>query len=637
MPKPRILVVEDERIIAEDIRIALENYGYRVVSTVITGENAIEKAETERLDLVIIDIMLSGAMDGIETAKVIRERFNVPIVFLTAYADENLLARAKITEPFGYILKPFENRELRSIIEIALYKKKAEAALIESEEFNKSLMENAANPVVVINPDTSIRFVNPAFEKLTGFSAPEIIGQKAPYPWWVQDQEEKSHRVLLEALCTEIKDSEQYFQKRNGEPFWVLINSTSVAYNGELKFCMDNWVDITRIKKAEKEKQELQSQLLQVQKMEAIGTLAGGIAHDFNNILAIILGNNELALSDLPEDSPIRENILEAYDAGKRAKNLVKQILAFSRSEEQEIKPTKVYLIVSEVVKLLRSSLPTTIKIYEYIASDSMALIDPTRIHQVIMNLCTNAYHAMRESGGILEVGVREVDIHEPYEASSVGVQPGPYLRISVSDTGCGMKKEVLDRIFDPYFTTKGIEEGTGMGLSMVHGIVKSHQGAITVYSEPDMGSTFHVYLPRIENDDATTETDDEVLLPRGTERILLVDDEESIVNIGRKMLNRLGYTVTTRTDSLKALQMFMEQPDRFDLVITDMTMPNMTGTRFAREIMETRPNIPIILCTGFSELITEEKAKEMGIRELVMKPLIMNDMANVVRRVLDA
>lgn len=636
MPKARILIVEDERIVAEDIKRALETFGYVVPSIAGSGTEAIRKAREESFDLAIMDIMLSGTMDGIDAAKSIRERFNIPIVFLTAHVDENLLARATITEPFGYLLKPFEDRELCSTIEIALYKKKSEMALIESEKFNKSLLDNAPNPVFVINPDTSMQFVNPAFERLTGFSSQEIIGQKVPYSWWTQEQRERSHRDLMDSLYAEIKDFEQYYQKKNGERFWVLTNSTPVFRNGELKFCLSNWMDITEKKKAEEEKQKLQAQLLQMKKMEAIGNLAGGIAHDFNNILTIILGNNELALDDLPKDSPIRENILESYEAGKRAKNLVRQILAFSRNEEQEPKPTKVCFIVSEALKLLRSSLPTTIKICEHIASDSMAPVDPTQIHQVIMNLCTNAYHAMRESGGVLEIEVKDVELDDLYVSHSLVEQPGPYLRISVSDTGCGMERDVMDRILEPYFTTKEIGQGTGMGLSVVHGIVKSHKGAITVYSEPGMGSTFHVYLPRIESADATTESKEEALFPRGTERILFIDDEESIVDLGKQMLNRLGYKVTTRTDSLEALQVFREQPDQFDLVITDMTMPNMTGNRLARELMGICPDIPIILCTGFSELITEERAKEIGIREFVMKPLIMSEMARVVRRALD-
>jgi PAS domain S-box-containing protein len=508
-------------------------------------------------------------------------------------------------------------------------------ALREREKHYRSLFEQSRDPIYLTTRDGSFIDINQAFLDLFGYKKEEIkyLNAKDIY---VHPERRAGFKREVEKQGF-VRDFEVKLCKKDGIEMECLLtallrksdNGSIIGYQGIIR-------DITERKRAEEEKRELQAQLLQMQKMEAIGNLAGGIAHDFNNILSIILGNTELALEDLPEDSPIREHILDAYEAGNRAKNLVNQILAFSRNEEQEPIPTRVYPIVSEAVKLLRSSLPTTIKICEYIASDSMALVDPTQIHRVIMNLCTNAYHAMRESGGTLEIGVKDVELDDLYTINLLGVQPGPYLRISVSDTGCGMERKVMDRIFEPYFSTKEIGKGTGMGLSVVHGIVKSHKGAITVYSEPGMGSTFHVYLPRIKSTDATTESEEMALLPRGTERILFVDDEESIVDIGRHILNRLGYTVTTRTDSLEALKLFREQPDQFDLVITDMTMPRMTGTRLARELMGICPDIPIILCTGFSELITEKRAKEMGIREFVMKPLIMSEMARVVRRALD-
>ncbi len=508
-------------------------------------------------------------------------------------------------------------------------------ALRKREEHYRSLFEQSRDPIYLTTRNGSFIDINQAFLDLFGYKKEEIKDLNAG-AIYVHPEGRAGFKREVEKKGF-VRDFEVKLCKKDGIEMDCLLNTilrksdngSMIGYQGIIR-------DITERKRAEQEKRELLAQLLQMQKMEAIGNLAGGIAHDFNNILSIILGNTELALEDLHEDSPIREHILEAYEAGKRAKNLVKQILAFSRNEEQEPKPTRVYLIVSEAVKLLRSSLPATIKIGEDIASDSMALVDPTQIHQVIMNLCTNAYHAMHESGGLLEIGVKDVELDDLYARHSLGVRPGPYLRISVSDTGCGMEREVMDRIFEPYFTTKEIGKGTGMGLSVVHGIVKSHKGAITVYSEPGMGSTFNVYLPRIENADETAESEEEALLPQGTERILFVDDEEHIVDLGRQILNRLGYTVTTKTDSLEALRVFREQPDQFDLVITDMTMPNMTGAGLARELMGICPDIPIILCTGFSELITEERAKEMGIREFVMKPLIITEMARVVRKALD-
>jgi PAS domain S-box-containing protein len=636
MNNAKILVVEDERIIAEDIKIRLDQLGYDVISISASGEEAIETAQTKRPDLVVMDIMLGSTMDGIEAAQIIREQFDIPIIFLTAYVDNVLLARAKIAEPFGYILKPFDDRELGSTVEIALYKKKIEAALRTSEVFNKNILNATPNPMVVVDPDTSIRFVNPAFERLTGFSSQEIVGQKIPYPWWSREQPYITNEVNSDTFYAEINDSKRQYQNKDGQPLFVLISRKPIFLNDELQYYLVNWTDITEKEKMDEENRNLEAQIVKMQRIEALGTLAGGIAHDFNNVLTIILGNAELALDELPADSPLGEHILEILQSGRRARDMIKRILAFSQSEELQRLPMKVQPIVSEVVQLLRSSLPATIKVCEHIASEGISFVDPTQIHRIVMNLCTNAYHAMRESGGLLEIGIKDVMIDDLHASRYLGVQPGPYVRISVSDNGCGIKKEVMGRIFEPYFTTKEVGVGTGMGLSVVHGIVKAHYGAVTVYSEPGKGSTFHVYLPRTEGTDATTATEEEELLLRGTERILFVDDEKAIVDLGREMLGNLGYTVTTKTDSLEALKLFRSHPDQFDLVITDMTMPNMTGARLSKEIMETCPDMPIILCTGFSELITEGNAKEMGIRGFVMKPFVKSELVQLMRRLLD-
>jgi len=636
MNNAKILVVEDKRIIAEDIKIRLDQLGYDVISISASGEEAIETAQTKRPDLVVMDIMLGSTMDGIEAAQIIREQFDIPIIFLTAYVDNVLLARAKIAEPFGYILKPFDDRELGSTVEIALYKKKIEAALRTSEVFNKNILNATPNPMVVVDPDTSIRFVNPAFERLTGFSSQEIVGQKIPYPWWSREQPYITNEVNSDTFYAEINDSKRQYQNKDGQPLFVLISRKPIFLNDELQYYLVNWTDITEKEKMDEEKRNLEAQIVKMQRIEALGTLAGGIAHDFNNVLTIILGNAELALDELPADSPLGEHILEILQSGRRARDMIKRILAFSRREELQPVPMKVQPIVSEVVQLLRSSLPATIKVCEHIASEGISFVDPTQIHQIVMNLCINAYHAMRESGGLLELGIKDVMIDDLHAGRYLGVQPGPYVRISVSDNGCGIKKEVMGRIFEPYFTTKEVGVGTGMGLSVVYGIVKGHHGAVTVYSEPGKGSTFHVYLPRTEGTDATAETEEEELLLRGTERILFVDDEKAIVDLGREMLGNLGYTVTTKTDSLEALKLFRSHPDQFDLVITDMTMPNITGARLSKEIMETCPDMPIILCTGFSELITEGNAKEMGIRGFVMKPFVKSELVQLMRRLLD-
>ncbi|MBW1722153.1 MAG: response regulator [Deltaproteobacteria bacterium] len=383
------------------------------------------------------------------------------------------------------------------------------------------------------------------------------------------------------------------------------------------------------------ERKRLEIQLRQAQKMEAIGTLAGGIAHDFNNILSGVIGYAELALEEVERGTTLEKDIRRVLEAGTRAKDLVNQILAFSRQREQELRPMQIGPVIKEALKLLRASIPSTIDIRQDIRGDPLVMADPTQIHQILMNLCTNACHAMEEGGGVLEVGLKEVYLDRNFTSRHPEIAPGSYLQLTVKDTGSGIPPEIMDRIFDPFFTTKGEAKGTGMGLSVVHGIVKAHGGTITAYSEHGRGSTFHVFLPVVD-ESGTIERGTDQPLQTGTERILFVDDEEFQVDLGKQMLERLGYKVTVRTSSVEALKLFRSNPYDFDLVITDMTMPGMTGDVLARELIAERPDIPVILCTGFSTQITEEKALEMGIRAFVMKPIIMSEISHTIRRVLE-
>ena len=346
-------------------------------------------------------------------------------------------------------------------------------------------------------------------------------------------------------------------------------------------------------------------QLQQVMKLQAIGTLAGGIAHDFNNILFPIVGYTELTMDDIPEDSQARQNLEEILKATNRAKELVQQILTFSRQNCQERKPLKVQSLIKEAVKLLRATIPSSIDI-ECNIDEFCGLIkgDPTQIHQIIMNLCTNAYHAMQETGGKLEVSLKEIDISYEQSVERVGMKVGKHVELVVKDSGHGMDPQVIERIFEPYYTTKKQGKGTGLGLSVIHGIVKNHGGDITVSSQPGRGSSFKVYLPIIDEVEEEIRTDNPLIEINGKERILLIDDEQQIIDIERQILERLGYTVTAKTDSQEALEEFAAQPDHFDLVITDMTMPKMTGDQLAQQMMNIKPQIPVILCTGFNEAI---------------------------------
>ncbi|MCP5052942.1 MAG: response regulator, partial [bacterium] len=393
----------------------------------------------------------------------------------------------------------------------------------------------------------------------------------------------------------------------------------------------------TQVEERTRQLKAVEQQLLQAQKMEAIGTLAGGIAHDFNNILGVIMGYSELVLEDLEPGSLAYQNADQVLTASHRASGLVKQILAFSRQTKRERKPLDAVLMVNESIKLLRSILPATIDIRRRIGVDSAVVVaDTTQIHQIIMNLCTNSAHAMRETGGVLEVGLDEIQLDSQAVKKFNDIPPGPYLRLTVSDTGHGIPKIVLKRIFEPYFTTKGAGEGTGMGLAMIHGIVKSYDGDISVYSEPGKGTTFHVVLPRIqEADTIETRPRGNAGLPRGNERVLLIDDETTLVKVGTQVLERLGYRVTGKSDPQEALDTFRDAPHQFDLVVTDLTMPNITGIQIAKIVKKIKPGIPVILCSGFSASIPQQEI-DSNVGHFVMKPIIKSELARAIREVVE-
>jgi signal transduction histidine kinase/ligand-binding sensor domain-containing protein/CheY-like chemotaxis protein len=422
--------------------------------------------------------------------------------------------------------------------------------------------------------------------------------------------------------------------------FFLLVGVTAVgALYGVFRFVSQKRQAVFLEKQVAEQTRLLkaaQQRLIQAQKMEAIGTLAGGIAHDFNNILGAIVGYTELVLDDLPEGTLVRKNVQHVLSGANRAADLVKQILAFSRQVEQERKPLNLSTIVKEALKLLRSSLPVTIEIRRDIKAETGFILgDSTQIHQVMMNLGANAAYAMKENGGIFQVSLDRVALDEDFTPRKHNLKPGPYLKLTVSDTGHGIPEVVMERIFDPYFTTKKTGEGTGLGLAVVHGIVKNHGGDISVYSEPGKGCIFHVFLPEIETP-VETESSLKEKPAGGSERILLVDDEIALTEVGKQMLGRLGYEVKGMSNPLHALETFRKEPDQFHLVISDLTMPRMTGLQLAEEIRKIKPGIPIILCSGFSATLTEEQIKSFGIDDFIMKPIIKSELAQVVRGVLD-
>jgi PAS domain S-box-containing protein len=518
----------------------------------------------------------------------------------------------------------------------ALENKTTRQALQESEERLRLVYETFPDPVTIIQlEDGRCIDVNSAFTRVTGWDCEEVIGKTAADLdiWLHPEEREKLTAGIVQH--GKIENLEAKFRLKDRSIITALMSAVLIRLKDK-PHVLTITRDISELKSAQKEREQLKTQLIQAQKMEAIGTLAGGIAHDFNNILGAIIGYAEMALYDTQKDSMEHYNIDQVLKAGHRAKDLVKQILAFSRKSEQDKNVISLVPIINETLKLLRASLPTTIEIKTNIESNLDAIFaDPTQMHQVVMNLCTNSAHAMRDTGGILAVELDNVDLHINEVIQYPELNPGPYIKLSISDTGHGMDSATLGRIFDPYFTTKEQDKGTGMGLAVVHGIIKGHGGGIQVQSQPGKGTRFNILFPIIGKQ-TQSETEELKALPTGNEHILLIDDEETLIDLGKNMLKKLGYKVETRTSPLEALEIFRAAPRKFDLVISDMTMPGMTGDILASEMMKIRSDIPVIICTGYSERIDKQRALDLGVKGLMMKPFTIRRLSRTIRDVLD-
>ena len=491
-------------------------------------------------------------------------------------------------------------------------------------------IDQAAETIVVTDIDGNIIYANPSFQKTTGYQVKEALGQN---PRLVKSgkHNKKFYSQLWDTITAGNVWTGKFLNRKKDGTLYREEATISPVKNssGEIMNFVAVKRDVTR-------EFNLEKSLFQARKMEAIGVLAGGIAHDFNNILSAIIGYTELTQMDVGKEGQTSNYLQEILKAGTRAKDLVQQILTFSRHTEQKLKPVSVDLIVKETLKLMRASLPVTIDIRQTIKSHAMVKGDPSQIHQIIMNLCTNAGQAMQEGGGTLAVELTTAEIEETEDYLSKDLVPGRYLQLSVGDTGHGIPSEIIDRIFDPFFTTKERGKGTGMGLAVVHGIVKSYGGTVTVDSDQGKGTVFKILLPVIKGNSETDPEKAQDSPPKGDEHILFIDDEPALVEIGEHILGSLGYQVVTSTSSVEALELFREQPDRFDLVITDMTMPGMTGKKMAKEMLAINKDIPIIICTGYSYNLSESKAGEMGIKGFLKKPVVLSEMARVVRKTLD-
>lgn len=568
--KPVILAVDDDPQNLSVARDCLIECNYTIL-VAEDGESAIQRAEYARPDLILLDVMMPG-IDGYETCRRLKSldsTKDIPVIFMTALAETGHKVKGLEVGAVDYITKPFQREELLARIAVHLHNRELTRKLQEANETLERRVEERTLDLSIANRELE-----------------DEIAERQSAQEQLQEQAQ-----LLEEKIEELQLTQESLKKS-------------------------------------------EQTLRQSQKMEAIGTLAGGIAHDFNNILTAIIGYTEMAQLKISADDALARDLKRVHEAGLRAKELVRQILVFSRQGEQERKQVQLASVIEEVSKLLRATLPATVEIRQQLGASPAGiavLADPTQLHQVLMNLGTNAAHAMREHGGVLGISMSDADVDVSLDPD---LTAGPYVKLSISDTGHGMEAAVRERIFDPYFTTKKVGEGTGMGLAVVQGIIKSHGGSISVYSEPGRGTVFYILLPKLQNHTQPEAVAEEP--PRGgTERILFVDDEKVLAELGKDLLEALGYRVTAATDSREALDRFRVRPDAFDLVITDMTMPGLTGRELVREILAVRPEMPIIMCSGFTEFINAGEAREAGVSEFMMKPYVTGRMAQAIRRVL--
>jgi PAS domain S-box-containing protein len=517
--------------------------------------------------------------------------------------------------------------------------KKREHLLKLSENKYKSLVEDINDWVWEMDENMAYTYSSPSVERMLGYRVDEVIG-KTPYDFMAADEAARV-RSYLSSFDRVVAHKDFFNTKlhKNGKEVVIEISGHPIiGKDGRFKGYQGLSRDVTEKRQAARERKKLEQQLHQAQKMEAIGTLAGGIAHDFNNILSSILGYAEIIKMEVPEGGQTARDIGQVIAGGNRATELVKQILTFSRKTEQRKQPLRIDIIIKEALKLLRSSLPTSIAIETDIKQDcNLVYADPTNIHQVIVNLCTNGSQAIGNAKGRLVVTLSQVELVPAQLVDHADIEAGEFVVLSVEDTGKGMDEITRSRIFEPYFTSKGLGEGTGLGLAVIHGIVEDCNGFVEVESVPDEGTVFRVFFPVVADDVAVVaEEVDNAPMPGGDEKILVVDDEPDLTTITKIFLTRLGYTVETAVTSLDALEKFKLAPASFDLLITDQTMPGMSGIELAQAVLELNSEVPIILCSGYTAALSADEVSAFGIACFVRKPLGKRKLAEIVRQVLD-
>lgn len=644
--KLKVLLVEDNPGDADLIREMLPSAGNTgfAVHCVPRLADAITFLDREGADLTLLDLSLPDS-SGMETVHNMRKAApNVPIVVMTGNNDEQIGIDAVKDGAQDYLLKgETPSCRLTNVLRYAVERQLVKEKMYASQRIMRSTLDALAAHIAIIDCKGKIVAVNKAWKEFVVTSETGGINLLRS----TEDLDINLMQSENTGIETEFADGIRSVLNHEREFFemeyscrcpagkrWFYGRVTPFPEGGP------RWVvvaheDITDRKEAEQQKVRFASQLRHTKKMEAIGTLAGGIAHDFNNILSAVLGFTELCLQDVKKGSRLEKNMREVYVAGNRAKDLIRQMLTFAGKDDEKIAPSQVSQIAQEVLKLVRPAFPSSVEIICRIKSDAYVLANPIQLHQVLMNLCTNAIQAMHNETGSLSILIDEIDIDDRDAKMKNDLPPGRYVLIEVADTGSGIAEENIDRIFEPYFSTKKDGEGSGLGLAMVHSIVRRYKGGVWVESDLGKGTRFTICLPILKETPKKVPSRSKTL-HGGKERILFVDDEPAIVSMNKQALTKLGYRVTALSSSLDALDLIKRRPDNFDLVITDMTMPEMTGERLAAEIMKVNRRLPIVLCTGYSKTVIEDKMAEMGIKAVLMKPIPFKHMASKIRSVLD-
>jgi two-component system, cell cycle sensor histidine kinase and response regulator CckA len=639
--KARILVVEDDNIIVMELEDRLQRLGYTVCAATASGEEAIEAAAEMRPDLVLMDIRLKGAMDGIEAAAAIRARFDIPTVYVTAYADGDTLQRAKITEPYGYVIKPFEEREIHIAVEMALYKHAMERKLKESEQWLAATLRSIGDAVIATDEMGLISLMNPVAEALTGWQRRDALGKRITAI--IKLLQEESRILAGDPVVKALEEgrgvdlAKCLLVSRDGKEI-PIDGSTALIrdHRGNVVGTVLVFRDVSARKREEQERDRLQAQLFQAQKMEALGVLAGGIAHDFNNLMMTIIGYSSLMLADLGDQEPLRNRIDLIKKAGERAVSLTQQILALSRKEVPQPEVLDLEVIVVDMEDMLQRLIGEDIELVNrFEPGYSFVEADPARIEQVIMNLVLNAEEAMPE-GGKLTIETETVSLDEDQCQRMPDAHPGTFVRLSVTDTGVGMDEETLQRIFEPFFSTK--QKATGLGLSIAHSIVRQHDGWIDVDSEIGRGSTFRVYLPAVSSDEKP-EPAEKPLMPEPQghgERILLVEDEAGVRAAVQEMLQAGGYEVFAVERAEQAVRAFEREEGNFHLVFSDVVLPDRDGLQLVDELLSRKPDLAVLLSSGY----TDQRSQWVTICErgfhFLQKPYGLSDLLPVVREAIE-